>query len=102
MIKKFINDFKQLPNSNKSMIYLMWIYNAGLIVSSVFINIYVFSLNKELIDVLHYNIIFCITILSGFSLIGAVMSILQKNIKDMYYLAYSAYILAFLLIFIFS
>jgi hypothetical protein len=80
----------------------MWIYNAALIESSVFINIYVFSLNKELIDVLYYNIIFFTTIFIGFSLVGIIMSIFQKNIKNMYYLAYSAYILAFLLIFIFN
>jgi len=102
MIKKFIENFKKLPDSNKSMIYLMWIYNIGWVISSVFVNIYVFSLNKEFLDVLYYNIVFLSTTLIGFSIVGIIMSILQKNIKNMYYLAYSAYILAFLLIFIFD
>ena len=102
MIKEFLQNFKKLPDPNKAMIYLMWIYNSGWIVASVFINIYVFSLNKEFIDVLYYNIIFLTNTLIGFSLIGVIMSILRKNIKNMYYLAYSAYILAFLLMFVFS
>ena len=61
MLKKFIKDFKKLPKSNKSMIYLMWIYSAGWIIAGVFINIYVFSLNKDLIDVLYYNAVFFLT-----------------------------------------
>jgi predicted MFS family arabinose efflux permease len=69
MIKKFLNNFKKLPTSNKSMVYLMWIYGAGGIIGSIFINIYVFSLNKELIDVFIYNLIFLTTTLIGFSLV---------------------------------
>ncbi len=102
MIKKFINDFKKLPKSNKAMIYLMWIYNAGGIVASVFINIYVFSLNKEFLDVIYYNIIFLTTTFIGFSWVWTIMSIYRKNIKNIYYFAYFFYILAFLLIFIFK
>jgi archaellum biogenesis ATPase FlaH len=29
MIKNFLQNFKKLPDSNKAMIYLMWIYNSG-------------------------------------------------------------------------
>ena len=99
MITKFLQNFKKLPDSNKSMIYLMWIYNTGWIISTVFINIYIFSFNKEIIDVFTYNIIFVVNILVGFSFVGYIMSILSFNIKNMYYFAYIFYILAFLLIF---
>ena len=58
MLKNFLKNFKKLPDSNKSMIYLMWIYSAGGIIAGIFINIYVFSFNKEIIDVLLYNAIF--------------------------------------------
>ena len=102
MLKEFISNFKKLPDSNKSMIYLMWIYGAGWIIGSIFINIYVFSLNKETIDVFIYNIIFLTTTLIGFSLVWFIMSVFQKNIKNMYYLAYSFYISAFIFIFIFN
>ena len=101
MLKKFIKKFKKLPDSNKSMIYLMWIYGAGSIIGSLFVNIYIFSFNKEILDVLYYNLIFMISVLTWFSLVWWIMSLYQKNIKNMYYLAYSAYILAFILLFIF-
>ena len=102
MLKKFIKDFKKLPESNKSMIYLMWIYGAGWIIGSLFVNIYVFSFNKEILDVLYYNTVFLTSVLIWFSLIWLIFSIYKKNIKNMYYMAYSAYILAFILLFIFN
>ena len=58
MIKNFLQNFKKLPDSNKAMIYLMWIYNSGGVVASLFMNIYIYSFNKELLDVFIYNIIF--------------------------------------------
>jgi len=64
MLKKFIKKFKKLPDSNKSMIYLMWIYGAGSIIGSLFVNIYIFSFNKEILDVLYYNLIFMISVLT--------------------------------------
>ena len=100
MLKKFIKSFKTLPKSNRAMIYLMWIYSAGTIVSSIFINIYVFSLNKEISDVIIYNLFFTIFTFIGFSGIGVIMSIFQKNIKYMYYIAYILYIFSYLLLFI--
>ena len=102
MFKKIVKKFKKLPESNKSMIYLMWIYWAGWIIGSLFVNIYVFSFNKEILDVLYYNIVFLTSVLIWFSVIWLLFSIYEKNIKNMYYLAYLAYILAFILLFIFS
>lgn len=100
MLKKFKNNFKKLPSSNKSMIYLMWIYNAWWIVISVFINIYVFSLQKSIIDVLIYNSIYFSFTSIWFIGVWSIMSILGKNIKNMYYFAYSFFILGFLTIFL--
>jgi hypothetical protein len=64
MLKKFIKDFNKLPKSNKAMIYLMWIYGAGGIIGSLFVNIYIFSFNKEILDVLYYNIVFLTSVLT--------------------------------------
>lgn len=102
MFKKFRKKLNKLPKSNKSMIYLMWIYSVWNIISHIFINIYVFSLNKNIYDVLEYNLFFVTATFIGFSFLGFLMSIFKKNIKYMYYLAYSLFILAFILILIFS
>ena len=102
MLKKFIKNFKKLPESNKSMIYLMWIYWAGWIIGSLFVNIYIFSFNKEILDVFYYNIIFLTNVLIWFSGVWLLFSIYSKNIKYMYYLSYSSYIIAFILLFMFT
>jgi len=102
MFKKISKKFKKLPESNKSMIYLMWIYWAGWIIGSLFVNIYVFSFNTEILDVLYYNIVFLTSVLIWFSVIWLLFSIYKKNIKNMYYMAYSAYILWFIFLFTFS
>ena len=102
MLKDFIEKLKKLPKSNKSMIYLMWIYRIGEIIGSLFMNIYVFSLNKKILDVLQYNAVFFTSVFIWFSLVWLLFSAYRKNIKNMYYLAYSAYIIAFILLFIFN
>lgn len=102
MLNNFLNKFKQLPKSNKSMIYLNWIYNVGWIISLIFINIYVFSLNKEILDVLIYNLVFILNVFIGFVLVGYLISVFSKNIKNLYYFAYIFFVLAFLFIFLFS
>jgi len=102
MFKKFIEKFLLLPKSNKSMVYLMWIQSIWSLISSIFINIYVFSINKDFIDVIYYNMFFLSSIFIGFSFIWYIMSLLKKNIKNMYYFAYILYIIAFLSIFIFK
>jgi len=100
MLKKFVKDFNKLPESNKSMIYLMWIYSAGGIIAWIFINIYVFSFNKEIIDVLVYNAIFFWTSLIWFSGIWYFMSHRGFNVKNMYYISYFSFILSFSMIFL--
>lgn len=102
MFKNFLENFKKLPLSNKSMIYLNWINSAWSIVSWFFVNIYVFNIQKSMIDVINYNIIFFTFWLLGFSLLWTLMSIFRQNIKNMYYIWYVLFIIAFLSLFILS
>jgi len=102
MFKIFIKNFQKLSNSNKSMIYLMWIYSIWWIISWIFINIYVFQLNKEILDVLYYNLVFVTSTFLWFSLLWYLMSILGKNIKKLYYISYILFISSFLFLFIFN
>jgi len=71
------------------MIYLMWIYNAWWIVASLFMNIYVYSFNKELLDVFVYNLIF---ILSAF-LIFVNLTIFTFNFNIFWYIIYTLILL---------
>ncbi|MDD3302757.1 MAG: hypothetical protein PHN31_04310 [Candidatus Gracilibacteria bacterium] len=97
---KFIKKFKDLSKPSKSMVYLMWIYRIGSIVSSVFINIYVFKFQKNLLDVVFYNGFFLTFCLLGFSGLGLFMAALKRDIRFMYYIAYFLFILAFVIIFL--
>ena len=100
MFKKFINNFKKLPQSNKSMVYLMWIYWVGSIISGMFINIYVYKINNSIHDAIIYNAIFYTSALVWFSVVWQIMWVLGKDIKNMYYLSYILFILSFLEIFL--
>ncbi|MFK7780413.1 MAG: hypothetical protein QM490_04755 [Candidatus Gracilibacteria bacterium] len=91
--------FNNFPVSNKNMIYLMWIYNFGNLISTLFISIYVFKLETNVSHVIIYNIIFFVTVFLGFVGIGYLFSILQKNIKNMYYISYIIFITSFMIMF---
>lgn len=95
MFSKFIKNFQDLPLSNKSMVYLMWIYGMGGVISGLFVNIFIFKLDQNIVDVISYNLVFFTFSFIGFSLIGYVMSLLKKDIKNMYYISYSLFILGF-------
>ncbi len=99
MFKKFLQNFDTLPISNKAMVYLMWIYGIGELISSIFVNIYVFKVNRLFENIIIYNIIFFTSTFIGFSLLWWIMSILGKNIKNMYYISYTLFILSFLELF---
>lgn len=101
MFQKFIQNFKDLPLSNKSMVYLMWIYGMGWVIGGLFVNIYIFKLNKEIADVIYYNLVFFTFWLLGFSLIGHIVSILKKDIKNMYYFSYTLFIVSFIFLLFF-
>lgn len=99
MFKTFLKTFDSLPISNKSMIYLMWIYSTWFIISSIFINIYVFKLYSSITDVIIFNIISYTSIIVWFVVFGFLMSVWGKNIKNMYYVWYVLFILSFLSLF---
>lgn len=102
MLKNFSKNFNKLPLSNKSMVYLMWIYSAWSIITWFFINIYVFKLHNSFNEILIYNMISFTSIFIGFTIIWWIMSIIQRDIKNMYYLSYILFIISFIFIFIFK
>lgn len=95
MFQKFIKNFRDLPDSNKSMIYLMWIYSIWWVISGLFVNIFIFKLNQNIVDVIWYNIVSFTFCLVWFSLIWYIVSLLKKDIKNMYYIAYTLFIISF-------
>lgn len=101
MFQNFLNSFHKLPNSNKSMIFLMWIYSIWWIIWWLFINIYVFQLNKEILEVLYYNLLFITSTFLWFSLLWYIMSLYRKDIKILYYVSYILFIISFLSLFFF-
>ena len=97
----FFSTFSKLPKSNKSMVYLMWIYFVGVIISTTFVNIYVFQLQQSYLDVLVFNLITFVASAIWFVWMWVLFSILQRNISQMYYIWYVLFILGFLILFIF-
>lgn len=99
-MQKFLHSFRQLPESNRSMVYLMWIYSAGMIITNIFVNIYVFQINNSFTDVALYNIVFFTATFIGFSWIGTYMWYIWWNIKNMYYIGYVLFMMSFGLLFL--
>jgi hypothetical protein len=56
-----------LPESNKAMVYLMWIYGVGEIITNTFVNIYIFKIHNSLLHIIIYNILSFTSTLLGFS-----------------------------------
>jgi len=100
MFKKFIKNFRELPLSNRSMVYLMWVYWVGNIVSGIFINIYVYKINNSINDAILYNAIFYTSALVWFSVLWQIMWLLWKDIKSMYSISYALFIASFITIFL--
>jgi hypothetical protein len=100
MITSFLTAFSRLPPSNKSMIYLMWIFKAWSIIGSVFVSIFVFKLHSSIIDLIIYNAIIYMGLVIGFTGFGWMMSIFQRDIRQMYYLSYVLFIASYLFLFI--
>lgn len=102
MIKLFLQNFNKLPLSNKSMVYLMWIYYIWAFIVSIFVNIYVFKIHDSFKDIIFYNIdyfTFCVVWFSG---IWWIMSLFKKNIKYMYYIGYTFFTLSFVFLLIYN
>ena len=79
----------------------MWIYGFGSIITGTFVNIYIFKVHNSFIEILFYNVAFFSATFIGFSLFGWIMSILQGNIKNMYYLSYVLFIVSFLFLLVY-
>ncbi len=102
MLRNFLSTFHKLPTSNKSMVYLMWIYGIGMIITNIFVNIYIFQINQSFLDVVIYNILFYTSTFVGFSGIWWYMSYKWNDIKNMYYIGYFLFIISFILLFVLS
>ncbi len=100
MLKNFINTFNKLPQSNKSMVYLMWIYSVWTIISGIFINIFIYKLQNNFSYNIYYNLVFFTFTFIGFSGTWWIISLFKKDIKNMYYLSYIWFILSFIFLFI--
>lgn len=95
MLSTFLNTFFRLPLSNRSMIYLMWIYSLGGVITGVFLNIYVFKIHSSIEDLIIYNLVFYTASFAWFWLLGWLMSLLIANIRNMYYISYVLFIVAY-------
>ncbi len=102
MIQRFLENFNKLPLSNRSMVYLKWIYAVWNIIGGLFINIYVFQINGSIQESLIFNIIYFCSTAIWFSGVGYLMSVLGKNVKNMYYWCYLLFAVSFMLLFIFN
>jgi YQGE family putative transporter len=100
-MKKFLHSFNNLPLSTKSMVYLMWIYFIGVIISTTFVNIYIFQIEWSYFDVLVFNLIVFTSGAIWFIWMWILFSRLQRNVSQMYYIWYTLFILWFLVLFVF-
>lgn len=100
-MQAIIQKYNELNKKNKSLIYLMWIYAFGHIITAIFINIYVFQTFDTVTSVLYYNLILFTATFIGFTPVGFLLSQLQKNVKISFILAYSFFVFAFFLLFFF-
>ncbi len=102
MYKLTKTKFNNFPLSNKSMIYLMWIYSFWQFIAALFINIYIFKIDNDITNVIIYNIIFFASCLLWFSGVGYILSLYKINIRTMYYLSYIVFILSFIFLLLFK
>lgn len=102
MLSTFFSTFFRLPLSNRSMIYLMWIYSLGGVITGVFLNIYVFKIHSSIIDLILYNLIYFTSSFLGFGLLGWMMAQISGNIRNMYYISYVMFIVAYFVLLVFD
>lgn len=100
MLKQTKEKFNNFPTSNKSMIYLMWIYNFWQYIAWLFIWIYIFKINNDISYVINYNLIFFVACYLWFSWIWYIISYMKKSIKNVYYLSYTIMIFSFSILFL--
>ncbi len=100
-MKDFLQAFSSLSKAHSSMVYLMWIYFVGVIVSTTFVNIYVFQLASSYTHVLIFNLITFTSSAIWFVSVGILYSLLQRNVSEMYYIGYVFFMLSFVVLFLF-
>lgn len=100
MFNKFLNNFRALPESNRSLVFLLWIYYIWNVVANIFINIYIYKLNDSFNDLIVYYIFYFTFTFFGFAFVGYLMSVLQKSIKYLYYYSYLFFVISFILLFV--
>lgn len=94
MFQKFLANFRQLPSSNISMVYLTWIYHFGAIITNIFSSIYVYTVHESLITVVVYHIVSFIFIFIGFTWLWVLATIYSWNTKNFFTGAFFLYIFA--------
>lgn len=99
-MKKFFKNFSNLPKAYKSLVYIVWLYSIWWFIWNFFINIYIFKVNNNILDVFIYNLVYITASLVWFSLLWFFVAYFRKNIKILYYISFSLFIIAFLSLFI--
>lgn len=99
-MKKFFKNFSNLPNIYKSLVYIVWLYSIWQFIWIFFINIYIFKVNNNILDVFIYNLIYVTALVIWFSLLWYFVAYFKKNIKVLYYTSFSLLIIAFLSLFV--
>lgn len=94
MFQKFLINFRQLPSSNISMVYLMWIYHFGAIITNIFSSIYVYRVHESLSTVIVYHIVIFTFTLIGFVGLWVLATIYSWNTKWFFTVAFISYIFA--------
>lgn len=101
MFKKFWNNFKKLPESNKSLVYLMLIYFFWVIIANLFVVIYIFKLNDSINQLIIYSILNYTFIFVWFSVVWYLMALFNKSIKYLFIFSYLFFIFSFLILLFF-
>lgn len=96
MFQKFSESFNKLPSSNKSLVYLMWIYSFGALIGNLFIIIYIYKFNQSINDLIIYGFLHSISIFIWFGLIWYLIALFQKSIRYLFMFSYIAFIFSIL------
>ncbi len=88
--------YKSLSPTLKSIMYTYWIYEFAQYILSIFMGIFIFDETRSIEVLAVYYLIYCCTILLGFSGWGALTAHWQINLRTNHLRAFFVYILAFL------
>jgi hypothetical protein len=98
MLEKFHTAFIGLPLSNRSMVYLSWIYSAWVLIATLFVNIYIYKITQSIIwNIVYTGLFYCFTLV-WFSGMWYIMSCFRWNVTNLYYFWYGLFIISFLIL----